>query len=277
MARKAFITVDAEGMPYIVGRHHLSPGDRLFSELREIMTKISYHVASELLKRGFTEVVLADSHAAMINIDPFKAPRGVKVVRGFPRPLAMIAGAEGAQAAYMLGYHTSQQAGGVLGHTYAGRIIQAVEINGIKASEYLLNAYALGELGIPVAMVAGDSALGSEVDRHTPWAVFYPLKDPLSAFAAASPSLEELLEGLSRAVAESVEKLGHGELKPLVPPEDLEFIVEFKRPYYADVASLFPCVERLDGVTVKLTCGSFMDRYKMLEGLVIASFGLERG
>jgi len=274
--RKAFISVDAEGMPYIVGRHHLVPGDKLFNELREIMTRLSYMVAEELIGGGFDEVVIADSHASMVNIDPFKAPGGIRIVRGFPRPLSMIAGASGAEAAYLLGYHTSPQAGGVLGHTYAGRIIQAVLLDGREASEYLLNAYALGELGVPVALVAGDSRLKDEVKKHTPWSVFVALKEPLSAFAAVSPSPDEISKRLRDGVAESMVALRENKLKPLSSENVGDFVIEFKRPYYADVAELFPCTERLDGVSVRLTCGSFIEKYKMLEGLVIASFGLER-
>ncbi len=275
MGRHAFISVDAEGMPYIVGRPHMGPGDKLFHELREVMSRVTYTVAEELRAQGFDRVVVADSHGSMLNIDPFKAPRGVEIVRGFPRPLSMVAGAGGAEAAYLLGYHTSPQGGGVLGHTYAGRIIQRVLLDGAPASEYLLNTYALGELGVPVVMVAGDKALEPEVSRHTPWAVFVPLKEPLSYFAAVSRSMEEVVEELRSGVAESLARLRRGEAKPLEPPEGMEFVVEFKRPFHADLASLFPCVERLDPITVKLTCGGFVDKYKMFEGLVMAAYAME--
>ncbi len=275
MGGHAFISVDAEGMPYIVGRVHMGPGDKLFQELREAMSRVTYAVAGELLRRGFGGVVVADSHGSMVNIDPFKAPRGVAIVRGFPRPLAMVAGARGARAAYLLGYHTSPQGGGVLGHTYSGRIVQRLLLGGEPASEYLLNSYALGELGVPVVMVAGDKALQPEVEKHTPWAVFVPLKEPLSHFAAWSPSLGEVVESLRAGVEESLAKLEAGDARPLQPGKGLEFVVEFKRPFHADLAELFPCVERLDPVTVRLTCGGFTDKYRLFEGLVLAAYALE--
>ncbi|MEB3851953.1 MAG: M55 family metallopeptidase [Desulfurococcales archaeon] len=273
---KAFISVDAEGLPYIVGRTHLSPGDPLFGELREVSTRLARLVAGKLLEKGYTEVIVADSHGSMVNIDPLRMPRGVRLVRGFPRPTSMIWGARGARAAFLLGYHTSPATGGVLSHTYAGRIVQRVNLAGARdASEYLLNTYALGELGVPVALVAGDALLEQEVQRHTPSTVFLALQEPASSMAGLAKSIEEVEEDLSNAVEDALARLESGDLSAARPPEPW-IEVEFKRPWHADIASLFPCVERLDGLRVRLTCERYLDNYKLFEGLVIAAYSLER-
>jgi D-aminopeptidase len=61
---KAFISVDMEGMPYVVIPGHLNLKGALYEEARKIATKITLITAEELHKNGFDEVVVADSHGA---------------------------------------------------------------------------------------------------------------------------------------------------------------------------------------------------------------------
>jgi len=211
-----------------------------------------------------------------VNVDPFKMPRGVRIVRGYPRPTSMVVGAEGSKAAFLLGYHSSPAAGGVLAHTYAGRIIQRINLPDARdASEYLLNAYALGEMGVPVALVAGDYTLKKEVVKHTPWAVFVALQEPVGSMAGAARSIEDVEEDLSRGVEDAIARIESGEVK-LLRPREPWIEVEFKRPWHADIASLVPCVRRLDGLRVRLSCERYMDNFKMLEALILAAYATER-
>ncbi len=273
---KLFISVDAEGMPWVPYKDMLSPGDPLYNELRQIMTWVTNTVIDEIARNQQADIVVADSHGSMVNLDPFRLNEQATLVRGFPRPLAMIYGSEGASGALFLGYHGSPQSGGVLGHTYAGRIIHRVRVHASDAaSEYLLNTLALGEMGIPVILVAGDESLRPEVEEHTPWAVFVPLKKWASGLADTTPPKTRLEHMIREGVREALRRLAHGQAKPL-KPEEPWIIVEYKRPWHGDLASLFPCVERIDGVTVKLNCDSFIRNYKLFEGLAIAMYSLER-
>ncbi len=275
-AAKAFISVDAEGLPYVPYKGMLMPGDPLYGEMREIMTRTVLVAVKVLHDAGFEPITVADSHGAMVNVDPLRLPGYTVLVRGFPRRLMMVSGAEGSEAAVFLGYHSSPGLGGVLAHTYSGRIVERVDVAGQDdASEYILNAYALGELGVPVILVAGDSTLRGRVEKHTPWAVFIALKERVSSMADASPGWVEIERSLKTGIEEAVRRLRSGEAEPLRPPEPWIRIM-FKRPWHADIAELFPCVERLDGLTVRLGCERFTDNLKLLEGLVIAAYSLER-
>ncbi len=273
---KIFLSVDAEGMPYAPYRGMMSPGDPLYGELREVMTRVTLLVSRILHDHGFEPITIADSHGAMVNIDPFRLPGYTEIIRGFPRKLMMISGSENARAAFFLGYHSSPGIGGVLAHTYSGRIVERVDVYSQKdATEFLLNAYALGERSVPVALVAGDSSLRGRVEKHAPWSVFAPLKDPVSSLADKSRGWPEIERLLSDATRTAIEKLEKGELQ-ILEPEEPWIRVTFKRPWHADVAELFPCVKRLDGITVELTCEGFTENLSLLEGLVIAAYSLER-
>ena len=54
---KAFISIDLEGLPFLVIPGHLGLKGSLYSEAREITTKVALIVADELKKNGFDEVL----------------------------------------------------------------------------------------------------------------------------------------------------------------------------------------------------------------------------
>ncbi|MHA1531679.1 MAG: M55 family metallopeptidase, partial [Candidatus Heimdallarchaeota archaeon] len=83
---KAFISVDLEGLPYVVIPGHLNLKGTLYQEAREIATKITLIVARELKEQGFDQVVIADSHGPMVNLLIDDLPEYVEIVRGNPRP-----------------------------------------------------------------------------------------------------------------------------------------------------------------------------------------------
>ena len=275
MAGSILVSIDAEGLPFVSSRHHMMPGDKLWGELREIMTRVASLVAEEVIQAGYRPII-ADSHGSMVNVDPLRLPRGTRLIRGFPRPASMIPLTEDVAAAFFIGYHSAPGAGGVLAHTYSGRIVHRVEVhNCSNADEFLLNAYALGEEGIPVALVAGDSALEEHVKSFTPWSVFVPLKKPVSFFSDVTESIDEVLEKLGEGVRAALANVRNGEVSPL-RPEEPWIRVEFNRPYHAEVALMFPCVKKLGGLTVELTCESFRRNYTLFEGLVLAAYSVER-
>jgi D-amino peptidase len=197
---KAFISVDLEGMPHIVVPTHLNLKGKLYDEARKIATEVTLAVADELHKNGFNDIVVADSHGPMINLKVDDLPEYVKIVRGFPRPLSMVSGARGCNIALFLGYHAKfGTEKSTFDHTYSGKSINKVEVNGPAASEFLLNAYVLGEIAIPVILVAGEAQLLKEdVELHAPWVETVALKQSLSRLSARSASLERLRRNCER-------------------------------------------------------------------------------
>ena len=271
----ALVSVDYEGLPYIVSpRYQLGPEGRLWSEARRIATRLSRAVAEELRELGYTRVIIADSHGLMVNIEPEALPRGTVLVAGFPRlPPSMTPLADEADVAIFLGYHARAGVLSALAHTYAGRYIVEVRVNGRPASEYLLNALYLGEKGVPVGLVAGSEELMDEVASETPWAVRLPLKKSLGFTAAASPSLEEVEEALRQAVREMDARLRSGRLKPLEPAKPVRMEITLTSPLYAQIASMLPGVEQVDGSTIAYTSATMEEAMRILELLLYAWIG----
>jgi len=273
---KAFMSVDLEGMPYIAAPSKLNLKDALYGEARKIATKTTLAAADELHKNGFNEVLIADSHGPMVNIYVEGLPEYVEIIRGFPRPLSVVAGVESCDAAVSLGYHAKLgTAKSAFDHTYSGGSVRKVEVNGVEASEFLLNTYVAGELGVPVVMVAGEAQLlRDDVEKWTPWVETVTLKNSLSQVSARSPNMAKIERGLREAVNRAVAKLKAGEARPLVAEKPVNMQVTFLASRFADVAALFSTARRIDAPAVEYTAQNMTEAYETFELLVLAASGV---
>jgi len=270
---KAYVSVDLEGMPFIVSGEHTFLRGNLFSEARRIATRITLAAASKLHELGFEEILVADSHGPMINLDVEAFPEYVSVIRGYPRSLSMVSQIEKTDAAVFLGYHS--KAGTLrsnFDHTFSSATIDSLKIGGTEASEFLLNAYVAGFYGVPVILVAGDRALiEGDVRKFAPWVEAVSLKESLSRFASISPSTARLEVELSKAAERAFMKLKSGDAKILRPPSPVEMEIRFLGTEQADVAELLPSAERVDGKTVRYVAKDIVEAYKVLELLIHAA------
>jgi len=273
---KAFISVDMEGMPYVVIPGHLNLKGALYEEARKIATKITLITAEELHKNGFDEVVVADSHGPMVNLHVDELPEYVEIIRGYPRPLSMVAGVEDCDAALFLGYHAKfGTAKSTFDHTYSGASIHKLEVNGTEVSEFLLNAYAAGEYNVPVILVAGEAQLlKDDVKRYAPWAKTVALKHSLSRVSARSPSMIKIEKELRQAVKSAAVIFKQKKAKPLTTPKPVKMGVTFNASHFADVAELLPSAKRTGGLKVEYTAKNMSEAYKTFELLAIASSGI---
>lgn len=275
---KAFISVDLEGLPFVVIPGHLNLKGSLYSEARKIATKVTLIVADELKKNnGFDEILIADSHGPMVNIEIDDLPEYVEIVRGIPRPASMVSGVEEeCDAALFLGYHAKfGTAKSTFDHTYSGRSINRFEINGVPVSEFLLNAYSAGFYDVPVILVAGEAQLlKDDVEQYTPWAETVILKKSYSRVSAKSSSMIKIEGELRDAVKKAVSKFNNGKVQPLKTKEPVKAKITFQASHFADVADLLPIVNRKDGLSVEYTASTIIEAYKIFQLLVLASSGV---
>lgn len=272
---KAFISVDMEGMPYVVIPGHLNLKGVLYEEARKTATQITLTVAEELHKNGFDMVVVADSHGPMVNLHVEDLPEFVEIIRGFPRPLSMVSGVEDCDFALFLGYHAKfGTAKSTFDHTYSGAAINRLEINGAEASEFLLNAYVAGERNVPVILVAGEAQLlKDDVRKYAPWAKTVPLKYSLSRVSAKSPSMIRIEKELRLAVKQAVVAFKGKKAKPLSAQKPVKINVTFLTSLFADVAELLPNAKRTDGLRIEYAAKNVTEAYKTFELLILAAAG----
>jgi D-amino peptidase len=270
---RAFVSVDLEGMPYVVIPGHLSLKGTLYDEARKIATKVTLTVAEQLNKNGFDEIVIADSHGPMVSLLVDDLPEYVEIIRGFPRPVSMVSGVEGCDVALFLGYHAKfGTAKSTFDHTYSGGSINKVEVNGVAVSEFLLNAYAAGDLNVPVILVAGEAQLlKDDVKQYAPWAETVALKYSLSRVSAKSFSMVKIEKELKGAVKRAVANFKQNKVKPLIAKKPVKMGITFLASHFADVAELLPIANRIDGLRVEYTASDMIEAYKTFELLVLAA------
>jgi D-amino peptidase len=267
---KAYISVDMEGMPYIVSSEHLGLKGLLYEEARKIMTEIVVISAESLHKNGFEKVVVADSHGPMVSIIPDALPEYVDLVRGTSRPVSMTSGIESCDAALFLGYHAKAGTShSTFDHTYSSYTIDSLELNNIKVSEFLLNAYVAGHYNIPVILVGGEEKLIEEdVKKFSPATETVVFKKSYSRYSSISNSFVKIRENLKESIAKAAKNFMDGKTKALTVKTPIEFKIRFLHTDMADMSELLPFIERVDGKTVKYVAKDIIEGYKIFEALV---------
>ncbi|MFX0206924.1 MAG: M55 family metallopeptidase [Candidatus Hodarchaeota archaeon] len=273
---RAFISTDLEGLPYVVSFEHTNLKGRLYKEARRIATKITLIVAEELNMNGFKEILVADSHGPKVNILIDDLPEYIEIIRGSPRPVSMVAGIKGCDAALFLGYHAKfGTLRSTFDHTYSGGIINQLLVNGIAMSEFLLNTHVAGHFNVPVILVAGDAQLiADDVTQYTPWAETVALKESLSKFSAKSASMIKIEKELREAVKRAVTKFKENKTRPLIMEPPIRTEITFLHTHFADVADLLPEVTRINALKVEYTTTTAIDTYKIFQLLTIAAAGV---
>ena len=272
---RVYVSIDLEGMPFIVSGKHLSVGKPLYEEARKIATEIVLTTVRSLRDEGVDEILVSDSHGPMVNIKVEDLPEYVELIRGFPRPTSMVIDIQDSGAAMFLGYHAkSNTPGASFDHTYSGATLHSVKINGIEVSEYLLNTYYAGHYEVPVILVAGDEKLLDEVKKYTPWAERIMFKKAYSRYSAKSPSLKMLKNKIEQSVKKAIIKLKNGDVKTLKTKYPVDLELTLKSTGFADIASLLPGSKRVNGITIKYMAKDIIEAYKVLELLALASAGV---
>jgi D-amino peptidase len=274
---KAFISSDMEGLPYTVSNEHMYPGQKLYDETRAIMTDCVLSVIEGLKAGGVDKIVVADSHGPMVNVLPGRMPEGVELLRGSPRSHSMVAGSEGCDFAIFVGYHAKPDTPmATFDHTINSAVIRRLTINGTEMSEFLLNSAYLGEVGIPVVMVAGDRALlDGDVSAHAPWAERVQLKQSLGRYSAISPSMVEVSRLLKEGTRRALGTFREGRAKLLRLETPAEVAISFQSSAFADVAADLPGSQRVGGSEVRFTTPSLGTGLNVIKLLVFAASGVK--
>ena len=270
---KVYVSVDMEGVACVTHGDHVKLEGIEYEMARKWMTAEANAAIKGAFKAGASEVVVADSHGHMRNLLPDELHEDALLVRGSPRPLTMMQGLdETFDAAFLVGYHS--MAGtpqGILAHTYLGRSIYAVRLNGLTVGEPGFNSAIAGHFGVPVALVCGDDTVEAEVGDLMPTTERVVTKWALSTFAARNltpkASQKRIRQGAKRALA----RLAN--MEPLLIEKPIRFEVDFMQPLSAHLAADIPGVERVGGRTLVYTGADMLDVTRIWRLMINASLG----
>ncbi len=167
---KLFISIDLEGCTGVVTEEQTEPGYPAYEGARRLMRGDLDAVIEGCLAGGADEIVVCDAHDRGANLSADGLPPAVRLVRGSPPPLGMMAGIdESFDAALLVGYHArAGTTAAVLDHTYAYKVFRVRVDDMIEAGELALNAAVAGCFGVPVVFVSGDEAAVAEARELLP-------------------------------------------------------------------------------------------------------------
>ncbi len=257
-----------EGMAGIVHLQQVMRGTSEFDRSCRLMTAETNAAIAGARRAGVDRFVVNDSHGDMRNLVLEELDPGVEVISGSDKPFSMGAGLDASfEFAFFVGYHASAGTErAVMDHTYAGRMVSQVRINGRAQSEATLNAGLAGTYGVRTALITGDQAAVAEAERELKGIQGVVVKEAIGRQAARSlhpvEACRRIEEGAFRAIRE-------GRARPLYQPKG-PFVLEIDwlSTAMADLASYLPEIERVGGRTVGHRSGSYLDCYRVMLALI---------
>jgi D-amino peptidase len=266
---KVYISADMEGITGVASADQLGPASFEYQRAREWMTGEVAAAMQGAREAGATEFVISDSHGngESLLIDRLPTDVPVRVVRSFPRPLAMMEGIDSSFGAVIfIGYHTSTSSlTGVRAHTISSALLTRIALNGVAQSEAGINAVIAAHFGVPVVMITGDDEIVAETKRRLGNIEGVAVKRAIGFHSAETmvPSVAaELIHQRAKAAVQR-----RGEMKPyaMTRPVTLEVSMKNYRP--VELLSYLPNVQRIDSHTVRFVGKDIIEVSKFIEFL----------
>ncbi|MCX7027875.1 MAG: M55 family metallopeptidase [Spirochaetes bacterium] len=256
--KKLFLSADIEGTCGIADWKETELENSQGAYFRAEMTKEVAAACEAAFAAGAEEILVKDAHSTGRNIDPSFLPEKVKILRSWTRdPQVMMAGLDSNfDGAMFTGYHSAAGSdGNPLAHTMNGGNVW-VKINGVQASEFLINSYTSISLGVPVLFLSGDEALCSFAEGLG-WGMKTAAvsRGVGNASISVHPSVAQRMirEGVAAVLADP----------PTVAkqyiPRRFDVEIRFKEHHLAYRGSFFPGAQKLSSHEVAFSASSWKD------------------
>jgi len=266
---KILMSVDMEGITGITDWASVMRKEADYAEGRERMAGDVNAAIEAAVEVGVDEIVVNDAHDRSTNLVISKLNPAARVITGFTKPLGMMQGVEGADAALFIGYHARMGAApAVLNHTFIGGAFSRVQLNGIEVGEAEMNAALAGHFGVPVVFISGDQTACDLARAFVgPALRTAVVKHAVGRNAAECMHPDVTARRIREAVKEALESLSEARPLRLEPPYELA--IEFLGTEMAESATVFAGAEPVDGRTIRCRCDTILDAYKTMMTLGI--------
>ena len=262
---EVFVSIDMEGIAGIAHLRQVTRGTDDYPRSRELMTDEANAAVAGAFDGGATRVVVNDSHGDMTNLLADAMDPRAELTLGSPKvPHSMMTGI-GPEfgCALFIGYHAGAGTeAAILDHTYSGRLLYEVRVNGEPWTEMDLNAALAGLHGVPVGLVAGDDKCCEQAAKRVPGLRTVAVKQAHGRHVATSMSPERARQEIRKASAEAVR--GAPSLEPFRPDPPFVLEADTANTVSAELCALVPGVSRPAGRTVRFETKDFDDLFRCL-------------
>jgi D-amino peptidase len=266
---KVYISADMEGATGIAVTSQVIEGKPGYERARRLMTGDVNAAIAGAFDAGADGVVVNDSHFLMTNILIEELDPRASLITGANKLLAQMEGLDKSfDAVFFVAYHARVGAmDAVINHTYLGRSVHEIRLNGHAAGEAEINAGIAGYLGVPVVLVTGDDKVVAETRAVLPDIEGVVVKKAIDRFVADSLSPET-----SRTLIRHAARNALGRLRDFAPPDmpsPVTFEIDFMSTAEAAITTLFPAVVRKGPRTVAVTHGDYLTAFKAFYGCLL--------
>jgi len=273
---KVYISVDIEGICGVVDLDHTRRDGKDYTQARLLMTREVNEAARGAFEGGASHVLINDSHGSMINLILDELDERITLISGSPKPLSMIQGIEECDAAFFIGYHApAGTIDAVMDHTYHGRVVYGLQVNGRKMGELDMNAALAGYYGVPVILVSGDKKTTEKAQELLKSVETVVSKEGIGRFAAWSRHPSKVREEIRKKARFAVETVHRFIPFQMDPPYELQ--IDFLQSHMADRVDLIPEIDRTSARSVTYCSEDFSKLYTMMRAMILlASTGIPR-
>lgn len=252
---KILISADMEGATGVTWPGDVQPGTEQWQRCRRMLTSDVNAAVAGFMAAGADAVVINEAHSTMRNILIEELDDRAVMLTGRHKDLSMVEGIQSGDVdgVAFIGYHAAAGAEGVLAHTYLANSITAVRLNGIPASEGLLNSFVAAEYGVPVILVTGDDRACADAAGYAPGAPAVAVKDCVTRYSAICRP-PAVTAAAIRQAAEDAATLAHRTAPR--PAGELIVQVEVDAAQLAQAAAIVPGVGRTGDRSVEYTSRS---------------------
>lgn len=258
---KIYISIDMEGLWGVHSPEQLRAGESEYERTRHLMMDELNLVIDTLFENGASEVLVNDAHGGMDNVLIEKLDPRVGLIGGSAKRYSMMATIDqGYDGAIFIGYHPrARSQKGIFDHTYSGRAIAGVSVNGSPLGEAGLNARLAGHFNVPVLLVTGDDLVCEQMREEIGDVTTFAVKKTLSRTAAQHMPRQALIEGYTKRIQQALEHGG------VLVKESLPVVgrVTFKASSMTDKPERMPGVRRIDATTVEFSAEDYAQFYAL--------------
>ncbi|MFB8026460.1 M55 family metallopeptidase [Streptomyces sp. NPDC056465] len=255
---KILVSADMEGATGVTWPADVLPGTPQWERCRALFTSDVNAAALGFFDGGADEVLVNEAHWTMRNLLLERLDERVQMITGRHKTLSMVEGIQhgDVDGVAFVGYHTGAGTEGVLAHTYLANSITGVWLNGVRASEGLLNSHVAAEYGVPVVLVTGDDLTCVDAAGYAPAARTVAVKDHVSRYAAVCRTPARTAADIRAAAAGAAElAVRHAPVTGGTFTVELEFDAE----HLAGAATVVPGVAPSGERRVAYTSGTMYE------------------
>ncbi len=261
MLNRIFLSADIEGTCGIAHWDETELGKPDYAPFRQQMTREVAAACEGALAAGSEDILIKDAHDSARNLIPGELPEGVQIFRGWGSDIhSMMSGIDASfSGAIFTGYHSSSNTDkNPLSHTM-NLDNTSVRINGIQASELVINAFAAALYDVPLLMVTGDAGVCEQAKQLNANIFTVPVSRGCgngSISIHPAQAVRRIRETAQQAVQAGIE---HPERFAIVLPHHFDVEVEFVKHNRARRASFYPGVKQTGPRSVRFSSDAYYD------------------